>query len=102
MDQEERAFEFSTYLEAAQLGEYLASLGEHLKAGRVHLGAGADSIDLELAPNVKLEIAAKVRPQKGKGSIQLDISWKRPPQLEEGLQIGTVEESEAALEIAGG
>jgi amphi-Trp domain-containing protein len=95
MDHEERSFEFTAYVEPAQLGEYLESLAKYVRSGRLHLTAGADAIDLDLAPNVKLELAAKVRPQKGKGSLQLDISWKQPPQFEEGLKIEPGEEMAA-------
>jgi hypothetical protein len=41
-----------------------------------------------------------MRPDKGKGSLELDISWRRPPHFEEPLRIQAGEDSHnSELEI---
>jgi amphi-Trp domain-containing protein len=106
MENGEKAFEYSGYSEPSTVADYLESLAQHLRNGRVHLAAGGESIDLEMAANVKVELAAKVKPDKGKGSLQLDISWKQPPATDDSLRIeaGTEggEEAEEEKEQAEG
>jgi amphi-Trp domain-containing protein len=92
MENGEKAFEYSAYSEPSTIADYLEALAQHLRSGRVHLAAGGESIDLEMAANVKVELAAKVKPEKGKGSLQLDISWRQPPASEESLRIEAASE----------
>jgi len=110
MENGERTFEYSAYSEAAVVADYLESLAQHLRQGRVHLAAGGESIDLQVTTNVKIDLSAQVKPAKGKGNFQLDVSWRQPPATEDSLRIEAAteepeaeeaeEEAEASLEIA--
>jgi amphi-Trp domain-containing protein len=97
----ERSLEFSAYCEPAQVADYLEALARHVREGRVELAVGSESVQLAFSPNVKLELAAKTKPEKGKGSLEIEVSWRQPPHFEEPLRIEAGEET-TALEIAGG
>jgi amphi-Trp domain-containing protein len=98
MEANHRSFEFSAYCEPTQVAEYLEALARFIKAGHVQLAVGNESIQLDLSQNLKMELAAKMRPEKGKGSLELDISWRQPPHFEEPLRIEAGENS-SKLEI---
>jgi amphi-Trp domain-containing protein len=96
----DRSFEFSAYCEPAQVADYLEALARYIRAGHAQLAVGSESIQLSFSPSLKLELAAKMRPDKGKGSLELDISWRRPPHFEEPLRIQAGENSSSGeLEI---
>jgi amphi-Trp domain-containing protein len=94
MEDGDRSFEYSAYAEPSTVAQYLESLARYLKEGHVHLAVGSEAIQLDLAPNVKIEVAARVKPEKGKGSLQFDISWRRPPHLDDELRIEAGESPE--------
>jgi amphi-Trp domain-containing protein len=96
----DRSFEFSAYCEPGQVADYLEALARYIRAGHAQLAVGSESIELSFSPSLKLELAAKMRPDKGKGSLEMDISWRRPPHFEEPLRIQAGEDSAASgLEI---
>ena len=102
MESDHRSFEFSAYCEPSQVADYLEALARYIRAGHVQLAVGTESIQLSFGPNLKLELAAKMRPDKGKGNLELDISWRQPPHFEEPLRIQAGEEPpRAELEIGG-
>ena len=69
-------FEFSATLEAAQAAEYLSRIADGLRRGVVALTAGGRSIRLEPTAMMAIEIEAETKPEKSKGSLGLEISWK--------------------------
>lgn len=101
MESEDRSLEFSSQCEPSQVAEYLEAIANHIRNGHIALSVGSEAVQLDLAPNVKLELEAKAKPDKGKGSLQVEISWKQAPHFEEPLKIDAGEESaaEPSLEI---
>ncbi len=87
MSKEDQAFEFSTKCDQATAADYLEQLAKHIRNGNVQLSAGTESIGLTVEGEIKLEIAAEAKPEKGKGNLQLEISWKAPVPPKEEPQI---------------
>lgn len=72
----DQSFEFSTRIDPNETAEYLERLARYIRAGLVRLSSDDRSIDLAVAGDVKLEIAAESRREKGKGSLRVELSWK--------------------------
>ena len=100
--QEEQTFEFSGRLGPGQVADYLENLARYVRAGHLRLSAGPDAIEMHLGQEIKMEVAAEVELEKGKGSLELELSWKRPPHFEEPLRIQAAEGEAAGpnLEIS--
>ncbi|HEV2359934.1 MAG TPA: amphi-Trp domain-containing protein [bacterium] len=81
-------FEFTATLEPANAADYLSRIADGLRRGVIGLTAAGRSIRLEPGSMVTVEIAAESKPEKAKGSLGLEISWK-----------ANQEESVAALEV---
>ena len=73
---DDRKFEFTATLEAAQVADYLARIADGIRGGVIRLTAGERELQLGPVEVLKLEIEAEAKPEKGKGSIELEISWK--------------------------
>ncbi len=89
---DESSFEFSGQMDIGMVADYLENLSRYVRTSHVHMAMGADSIDLHLSPEVKMEISAKMKGEKQKGSLEVEISWKRPPHFDEPLRIQAAEE----------
>ena len=76
MSEGDRSFEFSTRSDPEQTAEYLERLARYVRAGLVRLSSGPRSIGLAVAGDVKLEIAAESKREKGRGSLRIELSWK--------------------------
>ena len=72
----DQSFDFSTRSDPNQTAEYLERIARYIRAGLVRLSSGAESIDLAVAGDVKLVIAAESRHEKGRGSLRIELSWK--------------------------
>ena len=72
----DQSFEFSTRCDPNQTAEYLERIARYIRAGLVRLSSGAGSIDLAVAGDVKLEITADTKREKGRGSLRVELSWK--------------------------
>lgn len=104
MPEGDRSFEFSTRSDPDQTAEYLERVARYVRAGLVRLSSGADSIDLAVEGDVKLEISAESKPEKGKGSLRVELSWK-PSAVKEEPRIvieGAAEDTTAAAARADG
>ena len=87
-------FEFTSKVDSARAADYLETLAQHIRDGSVQLAAGGEAISLAIGTDVKLEIAAEANAEKGKGSLQFELSWKTPAPVEETeIHIGAVEEA---------
>lgn len=73
-DREE--LEFSTTTRGVQVAEYLNRIADGLRQGTLTLGAAGQTVHLQPAETIRLEVEAESRPDKGKGSLQLELSWK--------------------------
>jgi amphi-Trp domain-containing protein len=69
-------FEFTATLEPAQAADYLARIADGLRRGVIGLAAAGRSIRMEPGPMVTVEIAGESKPEKAKGSLAVEISWK--------------------------
>ena len=72
----DQSFEFSTRCDPNQTAEYLERIARYIRAGLVRLSSEAESIDLAVAGDVKLEITAESKREKGRGSLRVELSWK--------------------------
>ena len=68
-------FEFELMGSAHEVAEYLTSLAAGLKRGEVALESGARALRLVPPSEVKLEL--KVETKARKGTIAIEIAWKR-------------------------
>jgi amphi-Trp domain-containing protein len=86
---QEQSFEYAATVSAVKAADHLEALARNLRAGQVQLTAGAESIALAVQGEVKLEIAAEFKAEKGKGSLELQLSWRNPIARDEAeIQIG--------------
>lgn len=74
-------FEFTATLEPDQAGDYLRQIADGLRRGVIGLSAAGRSIRLEPGAMVTVEIAAESKPDKGKGSFAIEVSWKPREQV---------------------
>jgi amphi-Trp domain-containing protein len=73
---ESKEFTFSSTTEVGRVAEYLMRIADGLRLGRVSLSAPGRMVRLELARVVRLELGAQSKPEEGKASLELDISWE--------------------------
>ena len=68
--------EFAGVVDRERVAEYLNLLADGLRAGSVTVRAAGHSMSLESAEQMRLEMEARHRPDKGSASIELEISWR--------------------------
>lgn len=68
--------EFTATVEASRVADYLNRISDGLRRGVLTLASGDRILRLEPTDQVKLELEAESKPEKGKGSLQLEVSWK--------------------------
>ena len=69
-------FEFTATLAPEQAADYLSKVADGLRRGVIGLAAAGRSIRLEPGALLTLEIAAESKPEKAKGSLAVELSWK--------------------------
>jgi amphi-Trp domain-containing protein len=69
-------FEYSATADSARVAEYLAKIAEGLSTGSISLASQNETINLAPAKTIRLAIAADGNPEKTKGSLVVEISWK--------------------------
>jgi amphi-Trp domain-containing protein len=69
-------FEFSAYADSETVASYLESLATQIRKGNAQLSAGSGTINLHFGSPIKLDIEAEMDSEKGKGSIELELSWQ--------------------------
>lgn len=74
-------FAFTATLEPDQAGEYFNQIADGLRRGVIGLSAAGRSIRLEPGAMVTVEIEAESKPDKGKGSFAIEVSWKAREQV---------------------
>ncbi len=92
-DREE--LEFSTTTRGAQVAEYLNRIADGLRQGALTIGAAGHTVHLQPAETIRLEVEAENRADKGKGSLQLEISWKTASPARESVAEVLVIETDA-------
>src|SRR6516165_7412354 len=73
---ESKEFMFSSTTEVVRVAEYLMRIADGLRLGRVSLSAPGRVVRLEPARVVRLELGAQSKPEEGKASLELAISWE--------------------------
>ena len=79
---DKQSLEFEAKLDAASAADYLEALSKGLRDGRIIIESGNKSLSLDVAGDIAMEIEleAKSNPEKGKSSVELELSWKVVPQ----------------------
>jgi amphi-Trp domain-containing protein len=80
-------FEFARIASAEEVAEYLTSLAVGLKRGEISLESGEQRLHLTPPQEVKVELAAKDRDEKGRLRIQLGWKPRSAPRAAE-LRVG--------------
>jgi amphi-Trp domain-containing protein len=70
-------FEFARIASAEEVAEYLTSLAQGLKRGEVALESGGHA--LRLVPPGDLKVALSAQTKERKGTIEIEVTWKRGP-----------------------
>ncbi len=70
------AIEFSDSVPPAEAAGFLEAIAKSLRQGSSLLESGDQSLGLQIGKTVKLEIEAQSDPIKGKGSIEVSLSWR--------------------------
>jgi len=78
MASDEQCVEYSTTCSASIAADYLRSLADRIIQGSALLQTVEQSVVLNFGSTLTFDLEAKVKPGKGKESLHLDISWKRP------------------------
>lgn len=73
---ESNKVEFSATFSVTQVAEYLTRIAEGLLQGVITLSSEGKTIELTPGDVLRLEIEAESKPDKGKGSLAIDLSWK--------------------------
>lgn len=89
-------FEFTATLEPSQAADYLSRIADGLRRGVVSLAAAGRSIRIEPGGLVTVEIAAESKPEKAKGSLAVEVSWKAREQTSTDTLEITVDPREEA------
>jgi len=71
--------EFKSELAANDAATFLENLAKSLREGSTLLESGDQSLSMHIGPTVEVELEAKSKPEKGKGAIELKISWETEP-----------------------
>jgi amphi-Trp domain-containing protein len=79
---EKESLEFSAVVSADEAAGYLEALARSCREGTALLESGDKSIALEVGRDVKLALDAETDPAKGKGSIDISLSWRVAEQVE--------------------
>ena len=83
-------FEYSIRCGRDQVAEHFETLARFFREGQIKLSTTKDSIILNPTDLVKLELEAKNKPEKNKGELKIEISWKEKDSPEP-IEINPVE-----------
>jgi amphi-Trp domain-containing protein len=76
-----QSLEFTSTIPVAALAAYLESLARCMREGHVSLEVGNQYVDMELAPDVSVELEASSS-GSGKSIIEIKASWRTPQHSE--------------------
>jgi amphi-Trp domain-containing protein len=96
---EKGSIEFGALVSADEAADYLEALAQSCREGSTLLESGDRSLVLEVGRDVKLELEAEADPAKGKGSIEISLSWRVAEQVETPPSLVIVA---GAPDVAGG
>ena len=87
-----QTLEFTSLLSAGAVADYLEELAKALREGHISLEAGGEHLDMEVAPEVTLDLEAKGDGDKSKFALDMRLDWrlpKRQPAATQSLSIRT-------------
>jgi amphi-Trp domain-containing protein len=70
---------FKSEVAASEAAAFLENLAKSLRQGSMLLESGDQSLSLRVGQTVEVELEASSKPEKGKGSIELKVSWQAEP-----------------------
>ncbi len=78
---DKQSLEFEAKLDAGNAADYLEALAKGLRDGRIIIESGNKSLSLDVGGDIamELELEAKSNPEKGKSSVEFELSWKAIP-----------------------
>jgi len=76
MSSKNEAVSYSVSCSNDQAAEHLQTLAQCIRKGDTQIKVGEQSIVLNFSQKVDLEIDAKVKSDKGKGKLKIEISYK--------------------------
>jgi amphi-Trp domain-containing protein len=79
MSSDKEELVFKSEVPAAEAAAFLENLAKSLREGSMLLESGDQSLSLHIGQTVEVELEAKAKPEKGKGAIELKISWETEP-----------------------
>jgi amphi-Trp domain-containing protein len=79
---EKGSIEFAAQVSAEEAADYLEAIANACREGSALLESGDKSLSIEVGRDVKVELEAQTDPSKGKGSIDLSLSWRVAEQAE--------------------
>jgi len=68
--------EYAGALDVEKVADYLTRIAEGLREGVVSLSSSKKSVRLTPTRLVRMEVRAQSRPDKSRGSLELEISWE--------------------------
>jgi amphi-Trp domain-containing protein len=69
--------QFSGSVPAQEAAQYLESIAKGLRERSMLLESGDNSLTVDVADDVKIEIEVATEGEKGKSSIDLSLSWRQ-------------------------
>jgi amphi-Trp domain-containing protein len=83
--------EFTNTVPATEAAEYLESLAKGLREGSLIVESGQSSATLEVPGEVSITLGVSADEEKGKGTIELGLGWRKrereEPEVAPGLLI---------------
>jgi len=74
--------EYSLSCAPDEVASYLEQMDRQLREGNMMLRSGDKSIELQFGSEITLDIGAKSKPSRGKGSLEIELSWKECSETE--------------------
>jgi amphi-Trp domain-containing protein len=68
--------EFSDSIAPSEAAQFLEAIAKSLREGSSLLESGDQSLGLQIGKTVKLSLEAQSDAEKGKGSIEVSLSWR--------------------------
>jgi len=70
------AIEFRNTVTRGEAAGFLESLAKSLREGSSLLESGDKSLGIQIGSEVKIDLEVESDPEKGKGAIELSLSWR--------------------------
>ena len=75
MSQKEK-FEQTTEFNSEEAAKYLERLASGIRAGTMSFEDAGTTVTLDMGEVISIKLEAEADPKKGKGSLEVEISWR--------------------------